>query len=95
MMLSTTIYHFEGEVMDFIIKKVDGVGYLPIVLDEYSNEIYRGEYHQKAHDAIDAALSYVDEHYCSGCNMPVDHKVFTWNHPESLTDEQMGLANEY
>ena len=38
--------------MDFIIKKVDGIGYLPIVLDEYSNEIYRGGNHQKAHDAI-------------------------------------------
>mgnify|MGYP003682014109 CR=1 FL=1 len=70
--------------MDFIIKKVDGIGYLPIVLDEYSNEIYRGEHHQKAHDAIDAALSYVDEHYCGDCNMPVDHKDFTWNHPELI-----------
>jgi len=64
--------------------KVKGIGYLPIVLDEYSNEIYRGEYHQKAHDAIDAALSYVDENYCGDCNMSVDHKDFTWNHPEAL-----------
>ena len=75
--------------MDYMIKKVDGVGYLPIVLDELSNEIYRGEYHQNAHDAIDASLSYVDEHYCSDCNMSVYHKDFTWHHPEALTDEQM------
>ena len=88
------------ECMDYMIKKVDGVGYLPIVLDEFSNEIYRGEYHQKAHDAIDAALSYVDEHYCSDCNMSVKHEDFTWNHPEALTDEEMGVkkwgvANEH
>jgi hypothetical protein len=89
MMLSMTIYHFKDEVMDYMIKKIDGVGFLPIVLDEFSNEIYRGEYHQKAHDAIDAALSYVDEHYCSDCNMSVKHEDFTWNHPEALTDEQM------
>ena len=84
MMLSTTIYHFRGEVMDYMIKKIDGVGFLPIVLDEFSNEIYRGQYHQKAHDAIDAALSFVDEHYCSDCNMSVKHEDFTWNHPEAL-----------
>ena len=88
------------ECMDYMIKKVNGIGYLPIVLDEYSNEIYRGEYHQKAHDAIDAALSYVDEHYCSDCNMSVKHEDFTWNHPEALTDEEMGVkkwgvANEH
>jgi len=75
--------------MDFIIKKVDGVGFLPIVLDEYSNEIYRGEYHQKAHDAIDAALLFVDKKYCSDCNMSVEDENFTWHHPEALTDEQM------
>ena len=75
--------------MDYMIKKVDGVGFLPIVLDELSNEIYRGEYHQKAHDAIDAALSFVDEHYCSDCNMSVYHKDFTWHHPEALSDDQM------
>ena len=80
------------ECMDYMIKKVNGIGYLPIVLDEYSNEIYRGEYHQKAHDAIDAALSYVDEHYCSDCNMSVDHKDFTWHHPEALRDDQMNQA---
>jgi len=93
-MLSTTIYHFEGEVMDFIIKKVDGVGFLPIVLDEYSNEIYRGEYHQKAHDAINAALSYVDENYCCDCNMSVNHKDFAWNHPEALLGITQRLCNE-
>jgi hypothetical protein len=75
--------------MDYMIKKVDGVGYLPIVLDELSNEIYRGEYHQNAHDAIDAALSFVDEYYCSDCNMSVYHKDFTWHHPEALSDDQM------
>ena len=88
------------ECMDYMIKKVDGVGYLPIVLDEFSNEIYRGEYHQKAHDAIDAALSFVDDNYCSDCNMSVKHEDFTWNHPEALTDEEMGVkkwgvANEH
>ena len=75
--------------MDYMIKKVDGVGYLPIVLDELSNEIYRGGYHQKAHDAIDAALLFVDEHYCSDCNMSIYHKDFTWHHPEALSDDQM------
>ena len=75
--------------MDYMIKKVDGVGYLPIVLDELSNEIYRGGYHQKAHDAIDAALLFVDEHYCSDCNMSIYHKDFTWHHPEALRDDQM------
>jgi hypothetical protein len=81
--------------MDYIIKKVDGMGFLPIVLDELSNEIYRGEYHQNAHDAIDAALSFVDKHYCGDCNMLVDHKDFTWHHPEALRDEDMGVVNEY
>jgi hypothetical protein len=81
--------------MDYIIKKVDGMGFLPIVLDELSTEIYRGEYHQNAHDAIDAALSFVDKHYCGDCNMSVDHKDFTWHHPEALRDEDMGVVNEY
>lgn len=77
--------------MDFIIKKVDGVGYLPIVLDEYSNEIYRGSYYQEAHAAIDSALLFVDEKFCSKCNMSVDHENFTWHHPEPRLQRAFGM----
>jgi len=46
--------------MDYIIREVDGLGYLSIVLDEFKNEIYRGSFHEWPHTALDAALLFVE-----------------------------------
>ena len=72
--------------MDYIIREVEGVGYLPIVLDQYSNEVYRGEYHHMAYTALDSALVFVEDHFCADCGMHIDDPKFINDHPEAIPD---------
>lgn len=32
---------------------------------------------------------------CADCGMSVEHEDFNWHHPEALSDEDMGVVNEY
>ena len=36
-----------------------------------------------------------DPDVCLDCGMHIEHDDFTWHHPEALTDEEMGVVNEY
>ena len=36
-----------------------------------------------------------DPDVCLDCGMSVEHDDFTWHHPEALSDEDMGVVNEY
>ena len=44
--------------MDMIVRIVVGYGHLPIVFEE-GKEVYRGEFQQSAHDALDKCIAYV------------------------------------
>ena len=37
----------------------------------------------------------IDADRCADCGMSADHKDFNWHHPEALSDEDMGVVNEY
>tara|TARA_R110000851_G_scaffold42907_1_gene106531 strand:+ start:505 stop:711 length:207 start_codon:yes stop_codon:yes gene_type:complete len=41
---------------DFIVRCVEGYGFLPIVRDEDGEEIYRGEFQLNAQDALQCCL---------------------------------------
>ena len=37
----------------------------------------------------------IDADRCTDCGMSADHKDFNWHHPEAMTDEEMGVVNEW
>ena len=44
---------------------------------------------------LNRANNDIDADRCTDCGMSADHKDFNWHHPEAMTDEEMGVVNEY
>ncbi len=44
------------EFVDFTVRFVPSVGYLPMLVNENGKELYRGEFKRTAKDALEAAL---------------------------------------
>ena len=51
-MKSRDLQASEAEIVDIVVKIVDGCGFLPIVVAD-DQEIFRGEYQLNVNDAID------------------------------------------
>lgn len=51
----------ENETYDFIVRQVNGCGFLPIVKnwDDDGKELYRGEYQDTAGEALTKAMAFV------------------------------------
>lgn len=47
--------------LDYLIREVPNYGFLPIVQDQYETELYRGEFHPTASEALSRAMEVAAE----------------------------------
>lgn len=49
------------EYVDITLRTIPGLGFLPILISESQGEVYRGEYHHVAEDALHRAIEVAQE----------------------------------